>query len=96
MLLLLGLIAWHEIAESVRRCHDVGRSGWWQLIPFYGFVLLFKGGDVGPNKYGADPKGSLHPKEATYEGEGLNLRRKKSQYELELEAIKAEREANAR
>jgi uncharacterized membrane protein YhaH (DUF805 family) len=48
---------------SVKRLHDIGRPGehYWLLvfIPFYSwylfFVLLFKKGDEGPNKYGPDP-----------------------------------------
>ena len=44
------------IVESTRRLHDVGRSGWWQLVPFYSLVLLFSKGDEGPNDYGPDPR----------------------------------------
>lgn len=52
------------IAVTARRLHDVGRSGWWQLLfllPVIGFlVILFwavqKGTD-GPNEYGRDPLG---------------------------------------
>lgn len=47
---------WFILAQSVKRCHDLGNSGWYQLIPFYGLWLLFVGGDKGPNKYGLDPK----------------------------------------
>ena len=50
------------IAVTVRRLHDIGRSGWWYLIyfiPLGGFVLLvftiFEG-QPGPNQYGPDPK----------------------------------------
>jgi len=55
-IILIVAIIWFMIAQSAKRCHDVGRSGWWQLIPFYGFVLLFQGGDPGRNEYGQNPK----------------------------------------
>ncbi|TDM00594.1 MAG: hypothetical protein C4K58_05200 [Flavobacteriaceae bacterium] len=44
------------LAASVRRAHDVGKSGWYMLIPFYNFYLLVKNGDEGSNQYGPDPK----------------------------------------
>ncbi len=44
------------IAQNTKRCHDLGKSGWWQLIPFYAVILLFEGGQNGINQYGADPK----------------------------------------
>ena len=28
------------IAVAVRRMHDVGKSGWFILLPFYNFILL--------------------------------------------------------
>ena len=53
------------LAVSVRRLHDTDRSGgfWFlNLIPFVGgiIVLVFYclAGTVGPNRFGADPKGS--------------------------------------
>lgn len=51
------------IAISVRRLHDLGYSGAWLLIwllPFGGVILLiahFMDGNIGPNRYGEDPKG---------------------------------------
>ena len=37
---------------GVRRMHDVGKSGWFLLIPIYNLVLLCTEGDAGPNQYG--------------------------------------------
>ncbi len=52
------------IAVSVRRLHDVNRSGWWLLImfiPLIGWlVLLFwevSPGTPGANRFGPDPLG---------------------------------------
>jgi uncharacterized membrane protein YhaH (DUF805 family) len=44
------------LAVGVRRMHDVGKSGWFLLIPFYNLYLLCTNGEVGPNQYGSDPK----------------------------------------
>ena len=46
------------IAVSVRRMHDVGKSGWYILIPVYNLILFFTNGDNGQNDYGSDPKKS--------------------------------------
>lgn len=47
---------WILIAQSVKRSHDIGNSGWFNLIPFYGLFLLFGNSDDGDNKYGSNPK----------------------------------------
>jgi uncharacterized membrane protein YGL010W len=47
-----------SIAVAVRRMHDVGKSGWYCLIPFYNLVLACTEGNSGTNQYGADPKGT--------------------------------------
>jgi len=44
------------IAVGVRRMHDVGKSGWFILIPVYSFILAVSKGDEVENKYGQDPK----------------------------------------
>ena len=53
-----------NIAVSVRRLHDTGKSGWMVLlvlVPLFGWLyLLFlyvQPGTSGPNAYGPDPKG---------------------------------------
>jgi len=48
---------WFLWAQGAKRCHDVGNNGWWQIIPFYGFWLLFQDGQPGLNEYGQNPKG---------------------------------------
>jgi uncharacterized membrane protein YhaH (DUF805 family) len=45
-----------SIAVGVRRMHDVGKSGWFLLIPIYNFILAVTEGEKGENQYGADPK----------------------------------------
>jgi uncharacterized membrane protein YhaH (DUF805 family) len=50
-------LLWFIIAQGTKRCHDLGRPGTWQLIPFYWFWILFADGDLGPNNYGDNPKG---------------------------------------
>ncbi|HWQ71876.1 MAG TPA: DUF805 domain-containing protein [Desulfitobacteriaceae bacterium] len=51
------------LAVSVRRLHDIGKSGWFiliSLIPIIGciwlLILMCQDGNAGDNKYGPDPK----------------------------------------
>jgi uncharacterized membrane protein YhaH (DUF805 family) len=39
------------LSAAVRRMHDVGKSGWFLLIPIYGFILAVSG-STGDNQYG--------------------------------------------
>ncbi len=57
VLLLFIPLIWMLWAQGTKRCHDRNNSAWWQLIPFYGFVMLFGDGNAYSNEYGADPKG---------------------------------------
>jgi len=60
---LIGLLLLlPTFAVSVRRLHDVDRTGWWLLInfiPLFGMIVLLvwncTRGTIGPNRFGPDP-----------------------------------------
>jgi uncharacterized membrane protein YhaH (DUF805 family) len=85
--ILAMMLIWHTLADNTKRCHDIGFSGWFQFIPFFELLLLFKAGDIGPNKYGPDPKQTRFK-----DDDDLSYRRPRSQFEEEMARIKAERE----
>ncbi len=52
-----------SIAVSVRRLHDIGRTGWWvliSLVPLIGWIVLLvfhvQDSTPGTNRYGRNPK----------------------------------------
>jgi uncharacterized membrane protein YhaH (DUF805 family) len=54
------------ISISIRRLHDLDRSGWWYLlvlVPLVGGIILLIWncirGTVGPNRFGPDPLGGV-------------------------------------
>jgi len=47
---IIGLIPFFAVA--IRRMHDHGKCGWWNLVPFASFFLYLKRSDPGTNKYG--------------------------------------------
>jgi len=48
---------WFLLAQGAKRCHDIGNTGWFQIIPFYVFWLIFAKGEFGiTNKYCTNPK----------------------------------------
>ncbi len=59
LVLLVHLIP--SLAVSVRRIHDIDRTGWWLLLDLTGigaiviFIFALLRGTAGPNTYGADP-----------------------------------------
>jgi uncharacterized membrane protein YhaH (DUF805 family) len=55
-ILLLVPLIWFLWAQGAKRCHDLGNNGWFQLIPFYVFWLMFVDGQRGVNEYGSNPK----------------------------------------
>jgi uncharacterized membrane protein YhaH (DUF805 family) len=61
-IVVFGMLLPH-LAVTVRRLHDVNRTGWWYLfglVPLLGTIVLFvwccTDGTRGPNRFGADPK----------------------------------------
>lgn len=48
-----------SIGVAVRRMHDVGKSGWYALIPIYNLILAITEGEQGQNEYGPDPKSNF-------------------------------------
>lgn len=66
---ILGFVLWlgliiPSIAVSVRRLHDIDRTGWWMLIylvPLIGWIVLLvffvQRGTPGGNRFGPDPLG---------------------------------------
>jgi len=44
------------LGAIVRRLHDIGRSGWWVLLPIVGEIFIFKDSDKKENEYGKSPK----------------------------------------
>lgn len=44
------------IAVGVRRMHDVGKSGWFILVPIYNLILACTDSEEGTNEYGPNPK----------------------------------------
>ena len=57
------IFALPKLAVSVRRLHDIGKSGWFyfiSLIPVVGQIIFFiwcvKDSEARTNKYGQDPK----------------------------------------
>ncbi len=48
---------WFFIAQGVKRCHDQGYSGWYVIVPFFIFWMLFADSQYGENWYGPNPKG---------------------------------------
>jgi len=44
------------LAQGAKRCHDVGKNGFWQLIPLFFIFLLLQAPDPWYNKYGNNPR----------------------------------------
>lgn len=58
MAYVLGLFI-PSISVGVRRMHDIGRNGWWLIVPIVGLIFCFFEGTAGPNEYGPNPKDAV-------------------------------------
>ena len=45
-----------HLSLSVRRMHDVNKSGWFIFVPIYNLILFLRQGDLGDNEYGSSPR----------------------------------------
>ncbi|WP_306014164.1 MULTISPECIES: DUF805 domain-containing protein [unclassified Allomuricauda] len=52
----ISVLIWFLLAQGAKRCHDLGNSGFFQFIPFYGLLMVFQDGKIGINRYGPNPK----------------------------------------
>ncbi|WP_028021411.1 DUF805 domain-containing protein [Enterovibrio calviensis] len=59
-----GITLLPSLGVTIRRLHDINKSGWWMLItmiPFIGtlifIVFLLMRGTKGHNRFGSDPRG---------------------------------------
>lgn len=57
LILLVCLIP--LITVWIRRMHDIGKSGWWCLVPYADLFLALKKSDEGENKYGEPSKNDI-------------------------------------
>ena len=62
------ILFWPALANSVKRCHDRNKSGWWVVLMWLASLTIvgalwplielgFLDGTQGPNKFGPSPKG---------------------------------------
>lgn len=54
--LLPFILTLFTLIQGAKRMHDVNKSGWYFLIPFYNLYLAFSAGTKGNNDYGIDHK----------------------------------------
>ena len=62
---------WFLTAQAAKRCHDRGNSGWFQLVPFYVFWMIFAESEDGENDFGPNPKNQGNIDDLNEIGSGL-------------------------
>ena len=61
-LIIILIVSIFSIIQGFKRMHDVGKSGWYILIPLYNLILAFTEGTHGDNEYGENSK-EINPSE---------------------------------
>ena len=63
LLVLYAAIIYVGLALSWKRAHDTDKSGWWSLVPIYGFIVcgFLPGTGLPPGTFGPDPKAGPDP-----------------------------------
>ncbi len=51
LVIFIPLAVWFEMAQAIKRCHDIGHSGCLLLIPLMPIIILFMKGDEQDNEY---------------------------------------------
>ncbi|MDR7335697.1 DUF805 domain-containing protein [Roseateles asaccharophilus] len=55
---LFLVFLWFSVITGIKRCHDMGISGWWTatlIIPVIAFAWMFWPGTKGANRFGPPP-----------------------------------------
>jgi uncharacterized membrane protein YhaH (DUF805 family) len=65
VILITGIFS---IFQGVKRMHDLGKSGWYIIIPIYNLILTFTDGTRGDNEYGENPKEKNTQEDELYNG----------------------------
>ncbi|MEO8795890.1 MAG: DUF805 domain-containing protein [Daejeonella sp.] len=55
-LILFFPILYFFLAQGAKRCHDLGKSGWFQVITFYWIWMLFSAGTSVANELEKEPQ----------------------------------------
>lgn len=58
LLIMFAALLWFSIITAIKRCHDMGISGWWSLtliVPVIIFAWIFWPGDREANRFGPPP-----------------------------------------
>ncbi len=66
--IIILLVAVFSIIQGVKRMHDVGKSGWYIIIPIYNLILAFTDSTTGNNEYGENPKEKNPHEDELYNG----------------------------
>jgi len=54
---IIGIsLIWVALAAGAKRCHDIGKTGYYQLIPLYFLYMILAEGENRKNRYGFPPK----------------------------------------